>query len=553
MRKTALLISLAFVLFLVSNVSALDVTLNTLSVKSPSPPFSRLENANPSPVVPQYDFDLALTNIGIEAKPNDCLEEGEYWQFWVKAHNAGHEIVDCAYIVFTLNGLEIGRVHVAALYPSEVRKYLVEFLVEWPPCAPFIIDAHVDWPPDENPANDDIEDEFTVAGEAVELLIRDSGILGNAWTWLPGYEYPDYALGSKWHFEVPGMINYWEMAYANVAGTPGGHAELFVFEADANGDIIDDGTGGIMNMEFQFPEIYWPEYAYICYPICLPIQPGDTYYFVWCNRQSLLNYWCIDDGEGNPDWNWQKEAGVWSSGSPYDGDWFCHIGLLSHPHLEMICENLTPVFCRGKNFYFQITIINDTGSPASGTLTFSGYSGYYCDPANLRVAVPSNKTYPQGETVEYYFFNVPNAAGPGAYSASVDGTLYSFMPHYVYCCMNTDIVQCGPWRDGDNTEWELVQTDRPEVALPTSTSLHQNYPNPFNAETNISYNLAEAGDVTLKVYDITGRLVETLIERYQETGEHIVTWDASNISSGVYFYKLTCGDYTATKKTDLLR
>ena len=555
MRKTALLISLVSVLFLVSNVSALDVTLNTLSVKSPSPPFSKLENANPSPVIAQFDFDLALANIGIEAQPNDCLEEGEHWQFWVKAHNAGNEVVDCAEIIFTINGIEIDSVHVAALYPSEVRKYLVEFLVEWPPCAPFIIDAHVDWPLDQNPANDDIDDEFAVTPEAVELLIRDSGILDDGWSWPEGYEYPDYALGSKWHFEVPGMINYWEIAYTHMAGRYSGHAEFFVFPADQNGDIIDNGQGGIMNMEFQFPEIYWPEYAYICYPICLWVDAGDTYYFVWSNRQSGVNYWCIDDGEGNPDWNWQKEAGVWSSGSPYDGDWFCHIGSEWHPHLEMICENLTPVFCRGKNFYFQITIINDTFGPASGTLTFTGYSEYDCDPPNLRVAVPSNKTYPLGETVEYYFFNVPNAAGPGAYSASVDGTLYSFMPHYVYCCMNTEIVQCGPWRDGDNTEWGLVEVDREEVeaALPVVTSLAQNYPNPFNATTNISYNLADASNVTLKVYDITGRLVVTLVDGQMDAGEHVVAWDASNVSSGVYFYKLTCGDYTATKKMNLLR
>lgn len=548
MRKTALLISLAFVLFLVGNVSALDVTDNTLSVKSPSPPFSKLENANPSPVIAQFDYDLALTNIGIEAQPNDCLEEGEYWQFWVKAHNAGHEVVECAEIIFTLNGLEIGREHVAALYPSEVRKYLLEFLVAWPPCAPFIIDAHVDWPMDQNPANDDVEDEFTVAGEAVELLIRDSGVIANAWTWPEGLEYPDYALGSKWQFEYSGLINYWEMAYTHMAGRYGGHAEFFVFPADENGDIIDSGQGGIMNMEFQFPERYWADYGFICYPICLPVEAGQTYYFVWSNRQSGVNYWCIDDDEDNPDWNWYKEDGVWYSGNVHDGDFVVHVGM--EPVLVFLCESLTPVFCRGRYFYFKVTVSNPTSYNLSGTLTFRGHAGYDCDPHNILVAIPSYKSYPTGTTEEYYYFNVPGSAQPGHYSASIHGLLsgYEF-----FCCMNTAIVQCEPWKIGDNSTWELIQLDRPEVALPTVTELLQNYPNPFNDETNIAYTLAEAGNVTLKVYDICGRLVVILLEGYEDAGPHLVTWEATDVSSGVYFYKLTCGDYSAAKKMNLLR
>jgi len=110
-----------------------------------------------------------------------------------------------------------------------------------------------------------------------------------------------------------------------------------------------------------------------------------------------------------------------------------------------------------------------------------------------------------------------------------------------------------PVERGPNGEWGLVQVDRQEVVLATGTSLHQNYPNPFNAETSLSYHVAEAGNIALKVYDLTGRMVETLVEGYQEAGEHIVIWDASEVSSGVYFYKLTCGDYSATKKMNLLR
>jgi hypothetical protein len=119
--------------------------------------------------------------------------------------------------------------------------------------------------------------------------------------------------------------------------------------------------------------------------------------------------------------------------------------------------------------------------------------------------------------------------------------------------MNTEVIQCEPWRAGDGGIWELEQVDRPEVALPTSTALHQNHPNPFNAETNISFSLAEPEAVRLQVYDLAGRLVETLFDGHQEAGEHVVTWDASAVSSGIYFYKLTAGNYTETKRMMLVK
>jgi hypothetical protein len=218
--------------------------------------------------------------------------------------------------------------------------------------------------------------------------------------------------------------------------------------------------------------------------------------------------------------------------------------------VSMACTCLSPVFCRGKNFYFKLTVMNSTGGNVSGTLTFSGYAGYGCDPGNLLVAIPRARTYPDGTTQQYYFFKVPNAVGPGQYSTSVGGTLGGVD---LFCCMNTDCIQCGPYKTGGNTEWALEQVDRPDAALPTTTGLHQNYPNPFNAETNISFSLAEAGDVSLNVYDLSGRLVTTLVDGQMEAGEHVVSWDASSVSSGVYFLRLATADFSATKTMNLLK
>jgi hypothetical protein len=81
-----------------------------------------------------------------------------------------------------------------------------------------------------------------------------------------------------------------------------------------------------------------------------------------------------------------------------------------------------------------------------------------------------------------------------------------------------------------------------EEGLPTSFQLMQNYPNPFNPTTTISYQIPVAGYVSLKVYDILGRAISTLVNGELEAGYHEVNFDASKLSSGIYFYRLQAGD-----------
>lgn len=88
--------------------------------------------------------------------------------------------------------------------------------------------------------------------------------------------------------------------------------------------------------------------------------------------------------------------------------------------------------------------------------------------------------------------------------------------------------------------------------LPTSYSVAQNYPNPFNAKTQISFALPTAGDVSVNIYSITGQLVETLGGHF-DAGMQSVTWDASNVASGVYFYKVSAGEFNQTMKMTLLK
>jgi hypothetical protein len=84
-------------------------------------------------------------------------------------------------------------------------------------------------------------------------------------------------------------------------------------------------------------------------------------------------------------------------------------------------------------------------------------------------------------------------------------------------------------------------------------ALEQNFPNPFNPTTTIHYQIPNAGHVTLKVYDMLGREVATLVNQEQEQGQYSATFDASRLASGVYISKLTAGDYTKTMKMVLMK
>ena len=91
------------------------------------------------------------------------------------------------------------------------------------------------------------------------------------------------------------------------------------------------------------------------------------------------------------------------------------------------------------------------------------------------------------------------------------------------------------------------------IGIPVSTELMQNYPNPFNPVTNILYRLSENSYVTLKVFDNSGRELKTLVNEYKEAGYYKSVFDGSGLASGVYFYKLTAGDFVHTKKLSLVK
>jgi len=116
-------------------------------------------------------------------------------------------------------------------------------------------------------------------------------------------------------------------------------------------------------------------------------------------------------------------------------------------------------------------------------------------------------------------------------------TLYVFEDEVIIDSL-TQFIHAKQWgMDIDNQTYNL-----------SDYHLLQNYPNPFNPKTNITYQIPKSLFVKLTVYDINGRLVETLINEYQNAGHYTIGWNANKVCSGIYFYQIDTGEYTCVKK-----
>ena len=99
----------------------------------------------------------------------------------------------------------------------------------------------------------------------------------------------------------------------------------------------------------------------------------------------------------------------------------------------------------------------------------------------------------------------------------------------------------------------LVGVDNPPAPIPLTYTLEQNFPNPFNPSTIIQYSLPVTAPVVLKIYNVLGQEVKTLVNQNQKAGKYTVRLDASSLASGMYFYRLQAGEFSQVKKLLLLK
>jgi hypothetical protein len=117
---------------------------------------------------------------------------------------------------------------------------------------------------------------------------------------------------------------------------------------------------------------------------------------------------------------------------------------------------------------------------------------------------------------------------------------------------------------GPNSEWcywrwpmfdptTSVEDEGTNSLISVEYFLLQNYPNPFNPKTKIKYSIPHTSNVVIKVFDVLGNEIETLVNEEKQNGTYEITWYAESLPSGVYFYQLRAGDFVETKKMVLLR
>ncbi|MBE0538761.1 MAG: T9SS type A sorting domain-containing protein, partial [Ignavibacterium sp.] len=104
-----------------------------------------------------------------------------------------------------------------------------------------------------------------------------------------------------------------------------------------------------------------------------------------------------------------------------------------------------------------------------------------------------------------------------------------------------------------NGTFEYSKAVEVEVVAPNKFELAQNYPNPFNPSTSIKFSLPQAGNVKLAVYNLLGQEVQTLLNGFKDAGVHTVSFEAKNLNSGIYLYKLEANGLTSVKKMTLIK
>jgi hypothetical protein len=208
----------------------------------------------------------------------------------------------------------------------------------------------------------------------------------------------------------------------------------------------------------------------------------------------------------------------------------------------------------GGTFSYNINATNGSSSAAITDVWTMMYlqpsgpwTGPYINAPNVNLPAGANITRARNQ-------NVPGTMPPGSYLYVARIGDY---PNDIWNQFNfgfaISTMGSGAWMNNDDNYGEEFGNTPPGALIPTESGISEAYPNPFNPTTAISYQLPTSRFVNLTVYDVAGNKVAELVNGMRDAGTYQVTFDGSNLASGVYLYKLTAGEYTATSKMVLMK
>lgn len=198
-----------------------------------------------------------------------------------------------------------------------------------------------------------------------------------------------------------------------------------------------------------------------------------------------------------------------------------------------------PLINTGNSLTKNLTLYK-TNSTISGHVNISGFPA-----TNLELFAIIQDT---GFVHTWTVFN-------GDYILNVSNKLFNYEigPMYLPPNYSYYTITAHPGQTNVNFNFNLTDVKQESSEFTTDYSLLPNYPNPFNPSTRITYNVKEACSVQLKVIDMLGNEIATLVNEQKSAGTYEVTWNAENLPSGIYFYQLRAGTFSETKKMILLR
>jgi hypothetical protein len=253
-------------------------------------------------------------------------------------------------------------------------------------------------------------------------------------------------------------------------------------------------------------------------------------------------------GIGETDHAWQYCG--WNIDDLTVKGYYCEVNPVPVVSIDMEPENPPIIVPAGSSFHYTGTIENNTPETRLVdvwlVVGFPGGNTYRLNSSYQNVPLLPG----QRISISHITQSVPRIVPVGDYTYTalcgyddfvvLDSTRFQF----------TVIESMGKGADG----WYLSDWFDPgELDLPRTTELRSSYPNPFNSSTNLEFALSKAGRVKMEVFNIMGRRVSVLLDKYLEAGIHNVQWDAHNFASGIYFCRLTAAEESFTKRMVLIK